>query len=82
MGFGDDEIAEQYFVKALSVDPDNIDSNYFYGEFLLDQDRYADAVAALRKAMAAPTDPSRPVFDAGRRKEIEALLAEAERKVS
>ena len=43
----DDDLAAEYFEKALEVDADNMDSNFFYGEFLLDQKRYADAAAVL-----------------------------------
>jgi tetratricopeptide (TPR) repeat protein len=82
MGFGDDALAADYFRKALAVAPDNIDSNYFYGEFLLDQGKYAEAAAVLRHALEAPTVVGRPTFDAGRRGEIRALLATAERKAS
>ena len=80
MGFGDDELAAQYFEKALAVDADNIDNNYFYGEFLLDQGDYARARTVLEHALAAPAVVDRPVFDAGRRQEIRALLAVAQRK--
>jgi tetratricopeptide (TPR) repeat protein len=80
IGFGDDKLAEQYFKKALAVDPDNIDNNYFYGEFLVDQGQYAQARTVLEHALAAPAMPDRPVFDAGRRGDIRALLAVVERK--
>jgi tetratricopeptide (TPR) repeat protein len=82
IGFGDDELAAQYFEKALAVDPDNIDNNFFFGEFLLDQGEYARARTVLEHALAAPTVADRPVFDAGRRNEIRALLSVAERKAS
>jgi len=82
IGFGDDKLAAQYFAKALAVDPDNIDNNYFYGEFLLEQGDYARARSVLEHALAAPTVADRPVFDAGRREEIRALLAIAEHKAS
>ena len=82
VGFGDDTLAAQYFAKALAVDADNIDNNYFYGEFLLDQGEYAKARAALEHALAAPAATDRPVFDAGRRAEIRKLLAETARKSS
>jgi tetratricopeptide (TPR) repeat protein len=82
MGFGDDELAARYFEKALAVDPDNIDNNYFFGEFLLDQGHYARARTVLEHALEAPVAAGRPVFDAGRRAEIRALLAVAERKTS
>lgn len=82
IGFGDDDVAARYFAKALAVDPDNIDNNYFYGEFLIDQGDYVHARAILEHALAAPTVADRPEFDAGRRAEIRTLLAVAQRKTS
>lgn len=82
IGFGDDDVAAEYFAKALAVDPDNIDNNFFFGEFLLEKGDYARARAVLEHALAAPAVTDRPVFDAGRRDEIRALLAVAQRKAS
>jgi tetratricopeptide (TPR) repeat protein len=82
IGFGDDKLAARYFEKALAVDADNIDNNFFYGEFLLDQGQYARARTALEHALQAPPVASRPVFDAGRRAEIQDLLEVARRKAS
>ena len=80
IGFGDDQLAAQYFAKALAIDADNIDNNFFYGEFLLDQGDYAQARAVLEHALAAPPITERPVFDAGRRAEIRDLLDAARLK--
>ena len=82
MGFGDDALAAQYFEKALAIDPDNIDNNYFFGEFLLDQGDYVRARTVLEHALEAPTVAERPVFDAGRRQEIRSLLSVVESKAS
>lgn len=82
IGFGDDKLAEQYFQKALAVDGDNIDNNFFYGEFLIDQGNFGEAKRVLEHALAAPAIADRPVFDTGRRNDIRKLLAVAERKVS
>jgi tetratricopeptide (TPR) repeat protein len=80
VGFGDDTLAAEYFRKALAIDADNIDNNYFYGDFLLSQGEYARAADVLEHALAAPPVEGRPIFDAGRREEIRALLATARSK--
>ncbi|UNP87694.1 tetratricopeptide repeat protein [Aeromonas encheleia] len=75
VGFGDDEKAEQLLKQALAINPTGIDPNYFYGDFLLDQGRKAEARAYLDKALAAPSRPGREVADEGRRGEIRERLA-------
>lgn len=77
IGFGDDDKARELLSKALTIDPDGIDSNFFYGDFLLDQGEYDAAIKAFEKAIAAPARAKRPIADAGRRKEAEAKIAEA-----
>lgn len=75
VGFGSDKKAKEYLEKALAINPDGIDSNYFYGEFLYDDDDYAGARKHLEKALKAAPRPGRQSADEGRRKEIRALLA-------
>ena len=75
VGFGDDEKAEQLLKQALAINPNGIDPNYFYGDFLLDQGRKDEARAYLDKALAAPSRPGREVADEGRRGEIRERLA-------
>ncbi len=81
IGFGDDELAAEYFNKALAVDANNIDNNFFYGEFLLDKGEYAKAAAYLKHALDSPPLKDRPIFEEGRRAEIRTLLAAAQRKM-
>ena len=81
VGFGDDERAEQLLKQALSLNPDGIDPNYFYGDFLLGEKRYAEAEKALQKALAAPPRPGREVADAGRRQEAQSLLEKTQAKL-
>jgi tetratricopeptide (TPR) repeat protein len=82
IGFGDDDKAKAYLEKALSLNPDGIDPNYFYGEYLYEQGEYSDALAHLEKALAAPPRPGREDADAGRRVEVESLLAKVRSKAS
>lgn len=74
LGFGNDDKAEQLLKKALTINPDGIDSNYFYGSFLLDQHQYKQAEEYLVKAKNAPARPDRPLADKGRQMEIEEAL--------
>lgn len=75
VGFGDDEKAEELLKQALVLNPDGIDSNYFYGSFLIEQKRYAEARTHLEKAQKAPARPGRALADSGRQQEIAAALA-------
>ena len=74
VGFGDDAKAEELLRKALALNPDGIDSNYFYGTFLIDQKRYQEARTYLQRAQQAPPRPRREIADAGRRQEIARAL--------
>ena len=76
LGFGDDAAARTMLRKGLAIDPDGIDANYFYADFLRDQKDWAGARTAFQKALAAPARPGRDVADAGRRQEAQAKLKE------
>ena len=78
IGFGDDEQAEKLLKQALQLNPNGIDPNYFYGDFLYRQKRYSEAKLALEKAQAATARPGREVADRGRQAEIAALLAKVQ----
>ncbi|WP_043977790.1 hypothetical protein [Novosphingobium sp. P6W] len=77
LAWGDDDKAGKLIKQALAVDPNGLDTNYFYGDYLLDQGNTAGAKAYLQKALRAPHDASRPVWDAGRRREVRDLLTKA-----
>lgn len=75
IGFGDDEKAEQLLKKALAINPDGIDSNYFMASFLAEKKRYAEARNYFDKAAKAPARPGRALADSGRQREITEALA-------
>lgn len=78
IGFGNDSRAEELLQKALAINPEGIDPNYFYGDFLYRAKRYDEARAALLKAQGAVQRPGRELADAGRQEEIAALLDKIE----
>lgn len=82
LGFGDDETARAMLKKGLEIDPEGIDANYFYGDFLRDQKEWNAARAAFEKALAAPPRPGREVADTGRRGEAQAKLEEVKRHLA
>jgi len=67
IGFGSDSKAEQYFKKALRLNPDQLDVNYFYADYLADNNEIELALQHLDKAINAPKLEGRPVADKGRR---------------
>jgi len=82
IGFGNDKKADEYLKKALAVNPNGIDPNYFYGDFMLEEGKPDEAMRYLEKAMNAPPRPNRPLADSGRKQEIAAKLAEARAKIN
>lgn len=81
IGFGNKEKAESLLKKALAIQPDGIDPLYFYGDFLAERERYAEAQRALEAALRAPARPGRELADSGRRQEVQALLAQVRKNL-
>ncbi|MEH6451991.1 MAG: hypothetical protein V7782_03015 [Psychromonas sp.] len=76
IGFGDDDKAEKMLKKALAINPNGIDPNYFYGDFLKQDGREAEAIKYFKRAQLAAPRPSRPLADKGRLQEIDNKLKE------
>lgn len=72
--FGDTDKAKQYLSQALMLDPDNIDANYFYGKFLLEQGDQQAASAYLKRAASLPPRPQSLTADRFRHDEAVKLL--------
>lgn len=81
IGFGDADKAEPLLKQALQLNPNGIDSLYFWGDHLYRQKRYAEAREALLKALQAAPRPGRETADSGRRKDIEALLVDVNKQL-
>lgn len=76
LGFGDSDEAKLMLEKALTLNPQGIDPNYFYGEYLFDNKDYQGAMTHLQTALNAPARAGRELADSSRRIEIERLLTQ------
>ncbi len=74
IAFGDDKKAREMLEQAVKIDPAGIDSNYFYGDYWLEEGDYRKAKVYFDKAMQAAPRADRPLADEGRRREILAKL--------
>lgn len=80
VGFGNHKKAREHLEQALAINPDGIDPNYFYADFLLEKGDTAKAIEHFNKALAAAPRPGREDADAGRRAEIAEGLKRAEKQ--
>jgi tetratricopeptide (TPR) repeat protein len=80
LGFGDKDKARELLLKALAINPQGIDPNFFYAEYLVETKHADEAVPYLERALQAPPRPGRQIADAGRRQEVRALMARLEKR--
>jgi tetratricopeptide (TPR) repeat protein len=81
IGFGDEKKAEVMLKKALSLNPNGIDPNYFYGDFLVHQHQQHQASQYFHRALSAAPRPGRELADEGRRAEIHQALFQLNEKL-
>ena len=83
VSFGDSQLAEQMLKASLNINPDGIDANYFYADFLQRQDRAREAEAYFRKAAQAPVRKQQVLADTQLQHEAQlALMNTQQRKAS
>lgn len=82
IAFGDDDDAQELLKKGLENNAEGKISNFFYGEFLYDDRKYAQAKKHLLVAKQAPLRANSLVSDQYRQVEIEALLVKVEKKLT
>jgi tetratricopeptide (TPR) repeat protein len=81
LGFGSDKKAVQFLKRALEMNPNGIDPNYFYADYLRGKKEFESAEEYLLKAQNAAPRADRPVADSGRQQEISAALADVRKKL-
>ena len=79
ISFGDDDKARENLEIAVTKNPKSIDANFFYAEFLADQDEYEKAIKFYNKALKSPARHNRPLADEGRKEEIKLALNKIQR---
>lgn len=77
IAFGDNKKATAYLKKALEIDPEGMDSNYFYGDYLLQRGKGREGLPYLEKAMQAPLRPGHEAADTFRKIDIQEALDKA-----
>lgn len=81
LSFGDSKKARAYFEKALAANPNGLDVNYFYADFLNRQGDRAGAARLVERALAAPARPGREALDRGRKWEAAELQGRIRHKL-
>lgn len=82
LSFGDNRRAAAHLSAALAIDPEGRDSNYFYGDFLLQTGRAREAIPFLEKALRVPIRPDHARADRGRHGEVTNTYRKAEQRLA
>jgi tetratricopeptide (TPR) repeat protein len=83
IAFGDEATAQKMLQTALKINPNGIDSNYFYGDFLLSNNRLIEAEKYFKRAIAIPARAEQFYADTQLKEEAKlALKSTIERKIS
>ncbi|MET0065522.1 MAG: hypothetical protein ABW076_04165 [Candidatus Thiodiazotropha sp.] len=81
VGFGDPLMAQSSLLRALEIDPGNIDANFFYGEYHMHNRNYSSAIESFERVLSAEPRPGQGLADAGRKREARAGIAEARESI-
>ncbi len=74
IGYGDKEQANKLLQTALSMNPNSIDANYYYGEFLLSTNKITEAEQYFQHALAAPVRPEQSYADSQLKERVKLAL--------
>lgn len=80
VSFGDNQAAEQMLKTSLQINPHGVDANYFYGDYLLRQERIAEAEAYFRKATQVSVRKQQLLNDMQLQKDAKSALANIHQK--
>ncbi|GED43171.1 tetratricopeptide repeat protein [Cobetia marina] len=78
VGFGDDDKAGEVLRQGLAVNPQGMDTNFYYADYLASEGRKAEALKHARLALKGPARPNRELADQELKREIKALITRLE----
>lgn len=76
IAFGDNDKARTMLKKALAINADTIDANYFYGDFLVTQGKQQEAVTYFKRALAIPVRETQVFADTQLHSQAKAAIIE------
>lgn len=82
ISYGDDDTARDYLQKALQLFPDGLDTNYFYGDFLVTQGEYEQAYPYLERAERTPIRTTLAISDRQLKRDLAVLLEKVRKKLA
>ncbi len=80
VAFGSKQKARTHLETAISINPKSVDTNYYYGDFLVDAGEYQKARTHLEAAQRAPIRKGHAVQDRGRKGEVARSLHKLQRR--
>ena len=83
IAYGDNSKAKEMLQAALKINPNGIDANYYYGDFLLSNNELSEAEYYFEKAATTPIRPDQSYADYRLKQEAKiALIKTKKRKVA
>lgn len=80
ISYGDDDQARQYLEAAVLLYPNGLDSNYFMGDYWLEEGEYDKALPYLEKAERAPVRPYQYLSDMKIKEEVKRAVDAARKR--
>ena len=76
IAYGDNDKARKMLKKALAINPNTIDANYFYGDFLVSQGQQSEALTYFRRAVLIPVRATQVFADSQLRAQAKQAIIE------
>ena len=76
IAYGDNDKAQVMLKKALTINPNTIDANYFYGDFLATQGKQKEAMTYFNRALAVPVRATQVFADTKLHQQVKSAMLE------